>query len=139
MSDISSNGLSPQKDGILLVGAYTTYLAQLITNLTLEKDPSWNMLVSQVLIFGAMIAMREYKKRCSSICDAQTEPSVASGINTAYINNEYTERVIPQTPMEQRAESAMAHISRDERSLQGEEPISPRNHPLSSVAAARPF
>lgn len=135
MSDLrtasQSSLLSPKKDGVLLLGAYTTYLTQLITNLSLTKNPSWNLLIGQIMMFGALLAMREYKKKSSDCCDigSNTEPNI----------DESPKCNISKKGLEQRASPIMAEDEWVQVNIQRPEPIPKGNSPLSPIPPGRPF
>jgi len=70
MSQISDT-LICNKDGSLILGGYSIYIGQLIftlsTNTHLTKP-----IISQVLIFFALIMLREFKKKSQSMEDSET-------------------------------------------------------------------
>ena len=147
MSQISDT-LIRNKDGSLILGGYSIYIGQLIftlaTNTHLTKP-----IISQVLIFLALIMLREYKKKSQSMEDSETmtEPDINQEIlrtHNILIHNEerrlrHPISDIQQERVQQTRVGNVADSPQFQHQVYQQEGISPRNISLSPMEAERPY
>ena len=147
MSEISA-AFSRNKDGTCLLGGYSIYIGQLITTMTTNKDDmKWTTIFTQVLMFVALILMREYKKKSNNMndVDTMTEGDLSEDILRRHnIVNEQTSvqhpiRDFQSEQVQQREQRNVVNSTPFQHQIHREERISQNHRPFSPMATRSPF